>query len=99
MRKLALKVDVDTLRGILEGVPPLVFVLQKHDAQAALLFSLWPDNTDRVLGCLLLPGFLKKALRMENNAVLVDMLASGALPASFEVQATVLELAGVASSG
>ncbi len=43
--QLALKVDVDTLRGTLEGVPPLVDVLQKHSVQTTFLFSLRPDNT------------------------------------------------------
>lgn len=63
MRKLALKIDVDTLRGTLEGVPPLVDVLKRHDAQATFLFSLGPDNTGRALRRLLRPGFLKKVFR------------------------------------
>ncbi|MHB8425324.1 MAG: hypothetical protein ACYDB9_09260, partial [Gammaproteobacteria bacterium] len=38
MNFLALKIDVDTLRGTLEGVPPLVSVLQKYSARATFLF-------------------------------------------------------------
>ncbi|HEV7166280.1 MAG TPA: polysaccharide deacetylase family protein [Gammaproteobacteria bacterium] len=63
MPQLALKIDVDTLRGTLEGVPPLEAMLQKHKAQATFLFSLGPDNTGRALRRVFRPGFLKKAFR------------------------------------
>jgi peptidoglycan/xylan/chitin deacetylase (PgdA/CDA1 family) len=63
MRALALKVDVDTLRGTLEGVPQLVSMLEKHKAQATFLFSLGPDNTGRALRRVFRPGFLKKVFR------------------------------------
>lgn len=45
MSQLAFKIDVDTLHGTLEGVPPLVEVLQKHSVQTTFLFRLGPDNT------------------------------------------------------
>ncbi len=63
MPRLALKIDVDTLRGTLEGVAPLVSMLQKHQAGATFLFSLGPDNTGRALKRIFLPGFLKKVFR------------------------------------
>jgi peptidoglycan/xylan/chitin deacetylase (PgdA/CDA1 family) len=61
--RLALKVDVDTLRGTLEGVPRLVDALKRHDAQATFLFSLGPDHTGRALKRVFRKGFLKKVSR------------------------------------
>jgi peptidoglycan/xylan/chitin deacetylase (PgdA/CDA1 family) len=63
VRRLALKIDVDTLRGTQEGVPQLIETLQRHGAQATFLFSLGPDNTGRALRRIFRPGFLKKVFR------------------------------------
>lgn len=61
--KLALKIDVDTYRGTLVGVPRLVEMLRKHHAQATFLFSLGPDHTGRALRRAFRPGFMKKVTR------------------------------------
>lgn len=61
--KLALKIDVDTYRGTREGVPRLVAILQKHQAQATFLFSLGPDHTGRAIKRAFRPGFMKKVSR------------------------------------
>ncbi|MBI4757101.1 MAG: 4-deoxy-4-formamido-L-arabinose-phosphoundecaprenol deformylase [Betaproteobacteria bacterium] len=61
--KLALKVDVDTWRGTVEGVPRLVSLLRAHGAQATFLFSLGPDHTGRAIKRALRPGFMKKVSR------------------------------------
>ncbi len=61
--KLALKIDVDTWRGTLRGVPRLVELLRQHNAQATFLFSLGPDHTGRALKRVFRPGFLKKVSR------------------------------------
>ena len=61
--KLALKIDVDTYRGTLEGVLRLVELLQKHQAQATFLFSLGPDHTGRAIKRVFRRGFLKKVSR------------------------------------
>jgi len=61
--KLALKIDVDTYRGTLQGVPRLVEALRRCDAQVTFLFSLGPDHTGRALKRALRPGFLKKVSR------------------------------------
>src|SRR6516162_1033442 len=60
---LALKVDVDTLRGTREGVPRLIEILRRHDAGATFLFSVGPDHTGRAIKRVFRPGFLRKVQR------------------------------------
>ena len=61
--RLALKIDVDTLRGTREGVPTLVELLRKHGVTATFLFSLGPDHTGRAIKRVFRPGFLGKVRR------------------------------------
>lgn len=61
--KLALKIDVDTWRGTREGVPPLVELLTRLQANATFLFSLGPDHTGRAIKRVFRKGFLKKVSR------------------------------------
>jgi undecaprenyl phosphate-alpha-L-ara4FN deformylase len=61
--KLALKVDVDTYRGTLEGVPSLLALLDRHQIQATFLFSLGPDHTGRAIKRVFRPGFFSKVSR------------------------------------
>ncbi|MFY9327579.1 MAG: polysaccharide deacetylase family protein [Georgfuchsia sp.] len=61
--KLALKIDVDTFRGTLLGVPQLVDILRRHGADATFLFSLGRDHTGRAIKRALRPGFMKKVSR------------------------------------
>ncbi len=63
MPKLALKIDVDTWRGTLQGVPRLVEILRRHQAGASFLFSLGPDHTGRAIKRVFRPGFMKKVQR------------------------------------
>ena len=60
---LALKIDVDTLRGTREGVPNLVEILRKHGVAATFLFSLGPDHTGRAIKRIFRPGFVGKVRR------------------------------------
>lgn len=50
--KLALRIEVATLRGTQRAVPRLAALLKEHGAGATFLFSLGPDRTGRVLGAL-----------------------------------------------
>lgn len=61
--QIALKVDVDTLRGTREGVPALVRALQRARAGATFLFSLGPDHTGRAIRRAFRKGFMKKVSR------------------------------------
>lgn len=63
MKTIVLKVDVDSYQGTLDGVPSLVQLFQKHQAQATFLFSLGPDHTGWALRRIFRPGFLKKVQR------------------------------------
>lgn len=63
MHTIALKVDVDTLRGTREGVPRLAALLESRDAPATFLFSVGPDHTGRAIRRVFRRGFLAKVRR------------------------------------
>ena len=63
MARIALKVDVDTLRGTLEGVPRLVEMLARRGVSASFLFSVGPDHTGWALRRVFRRGFLSKVSR------------------------------------
>ncbi|MDE2287709.1 MAG: 4-deoxy-4-formamido-L-arabinose-phosphoundecaprenol deformylase [Burkholderiales bacterium] len=63
MAIIALKIDVDTLRGTREGVPTLLGLLEQARARATFLFSLGPDHTGWALKRVFRPGFLQKVSR------------------------------------
>lgn len=61
--RIALKVDVDTLRGTELGVPALSTLFRTMEVDATFLFSVGPDHTGRALRRLLRPGFWGKVRR------------------------------------
>ena len=61
--EIALKVDVDTYRGTLVGVPQLVADLGRRDVAASFYFSLGPDHTGWALRRVFRRGFLAKVHR------------------------------------
>jgi undecaprenyl phosphate-alpha-L-ara4FN deformylase len=68
--QLALKIDVDTLRGTREGVPALVDALKRAEADATFLFSLGPDRTGRALRRIFRRGFFDFAQKVSRTSVL-----------------------------
>jgi undecaprenyl phosphate-alpha-L-ara4FN deformylase len=62
-KQIALKIDVDTYRGTREGVPRLVEILQRYNAQATFFFSLGPDHTGRAIKRVFRSGFIGKVSR------------------------------------
>jgi peptidoglycan/xylan/chitin deacetylase (PgdA/CDA1 family) len=64
LKQIALKIDVDTYRGTREGVPRLVELLQRHQAQASFFFTLGADHSGRAIKNLFHSGFIGKAKRI-----------------------------------
>lgn len=60
---IALKVDVDSLRGTREGVPRLLDLFAQSGISATFLFSLGPDHTGRAIKRIFRPGFFSKVQR------------------------------------
>jgi peptidoglycan/xylan/chitin deacetylase (PgdA/CDA1 family) len=63
LARIALKVDVDTLRGTQQGVPHLLEALERRGVRATFLFSLGRDHTGWALRRVFRSGFLSKVSR------------------------------------
>ena len=63
MTRLAVKVDVDTLRGYLQGVPRMLELFAKHNVKASIYFSFGPDNSGKAIRRIFRKGFISKMLR------------------------------------
>lgn len=60
---VALRVDVDTRRGLEEGVPRLLDLFRRTGTRASFFVTMGPDRTGRALRRALRPSFLMKMWR------------------------------------
>ncbi|MBQ7169878.1 MAG: 4-deoxy-4-formamido-L-arabinose-phosphoundecaprenol deformylase [Synergistaceae bacterium] len=60
---LAVKIDIDTLKGYLEGLPRLLDILKAHDVRASVFFSMGPDNSGKAIRRIFRKGFISKMFR------------------------------------
>ena len=81
--KLALKIDVDTLKGYLEGLPRLLDLLKEHHIRASIFFSMGPDNSGRAIRRIFRKGFITKMFKTRATTAygLKTMLYGTLLPA------------------
>ena len=87
MAKLAIKVDVDTLRGYREGVPGLLDLFKRHGLSASIFFSFGPDNSGKAIRRIFRPGFISKMMRTKAPSTygLKTLMYGTLLPAPFIV--------------
>jgi len=60
---IALRVDVDTRRGLREGVPRLLELFRRLDVPASFFVTMGPDNSGQAIRRAWRPSFLLKMLR------------------------------------
>ncbi len=61
--RIAIKVDVDTLQGYLEGVPNLLNLFRRLGIEASFFFTFGPDNSGKAIRRIFRKGFLQKMAR------------------------------------
>ena len=87
--QLAIKIDIDTLKGYLEGLPRLLEILKAHEVKASIFFSMGPDNSGKALRRIFRRGFITKMLRTKAPSTygLKTLLYGTLLPAPLITQA------------
>ena len=81
--KLAIKIDIDTLRGYTEGLPKLLNVLSEYKIRASIFFSMGPDNSGKAIRRIFRKGFITKMLKTKATSAygIRKMLYGTLLPA------------------
>ena len=81
--KLAIKIDIDTLRGYREGLPVLLDILKEHNIKASIFFSLGPDNSGKAIRRIFRRGFITKMFKTKATTAygIKTMLYGTLLPA------------------
>ena len=63
MKKIAIKIDVDTKRGYDIGVPRMLDVFKEENIKATFFFSMGTDNSGKAIRRIFRKGFLAKMMR------------------------------------
>lgn len=89
MSLLALKIDVDTLRGYKEGMPRMLSLLKDNGIRASIFFSFGPDNSGKAIRRIFRKGFISKMLRTKAPSTygIKTLLYGTVLPAPMIVKA------------
>lgn len=69
MTKLAIKVDIDTLRGYQEGMPRLLELFRRRGIMVSIFFSFGPDNSGKAIRRIFRRGFISKMIRTKAPSV------------------------------
>jgi undecaprenyl phosphate-alpha-L-ara4FN deformylase len=101
MRLLALRITSSTYRGTLQGIPPLVEQLRRHNAGGTFLFSMGPDHSGRAIKRIFRSGQLKQASRNRtaSHYGLATLLTGTLLPTPQIGRRAATVLRGVRDSG
>ena len=98
---LAVKVDVDTFRGYLDGVPRLLKLFDDRDIKVTFLFSFGPDNSGKAIRRIFRKGFLSKMFRTKAPSAygLKTLLYGTLLPAPMIIDPNPEQFVSAVKSG
>lgn len=93
MKRIALKIDVDTCHGAQRGVPALRAVLQRHGAAATFFFPLGPDHSGRQTGSDSLTSYYDLTTRLYGRLLPAPEIGQRAVTALREAREAGFEVA------
>lgn len=100
-RIIAIKLDVDTLRGYREGTPRLLDLLERRGIKISAFFSFGPDNSGKAIRRIFRRGFISKMLRTKAPSTygIKTMMYGTILPAPMIVKSDPQIFAKMAQAG